>query len=218
VQELAQSLAARGMLEQREGGLGWTEAGVFFAESLHRRVCTLSLDLAGANADGIPATHCAMFVRSDQPIWYFDIDRDAEQTVAAAGVGLETARALLDEILKPIGTPILQSEVDARRRAAAPPPPVSRVAVPPPPPPPRPGVVPPPPPIPGVPPPPAAAVPAPGRPTASPPSMPSALTPAGVAPGGSPQPRVAAGQAFCNRCGGKLVAGAKFCGECGAPV
>jgi hypothetical protein len=116
LQESVRALTARGLLEPKDDGVAWTQSGSFFAESMHRRVCLVSLEMAGARADGVPGTQCALFARSDRPLWYFDIDRDASRTVAAAAISSQTARGLLDELLKPTGVPMLQSEIDARTR------------------------------------------------------------------------------------------------------
>ena len=119
VQACAGKLVERGLLIANGDGFCWTEPGRFLAESLHRRTCTLSIDAAGANEAGMVGTQCSLFVRSDQPLWYFDMGRATAKDIVTAGVSSETARSLIDEILKPIGRPPSQSDIEAFKAAAA---------------------------------------------------------------------------------------------------
>jgi hypothetical protein len=122
VQAATGRLVAKGLLKGDDGGVTWTEPGLFLAESLHRRVCALFIDVAGANTNGAVGTQCSLFVRSDQPLWYFDIDRAGAGDAVLAGVSSTTARSLLDEILRPLGAPPSQDDVEARKAAAVAPP------------------------------------------------------------------------------------------------
>lgn len=130
---LVYQIAEVGLLAEREKNYFWTDSGRFLAESLHRRNVTLAIEVAGADAGGRLAAQASLFVRSDLPLWFFDI---GAESCIAAGVSDEKARELLDGILKPVGVPpAVQREVEAPAPAPTlpPPPPVS---APPPPPPP----------------------------------------------------------------------------------
>jgi hypothetical protein len=124
VQALTGKLVEHGLLRADAGGFAWTEPGRFLAESLHRRTCALLIDAAGATAEGAVGSQGSLFVRSDQPLWYCDIQRGAPANAVLAGVTADLARSLLDEILQPVGVPPSHAELEARKAAmAAPPPP-----------------------------------------------------------------------------------------------
>jgi hypothetical protein len=102
---LIEKLGGRGLLRRDGEKIGWTDGGLFFADSLHRRVCALALDIAGATASGALATQGALFIRGDQVLWYCDIEPDAAGNVAVVSISVEKAREILDEILTPVGAP-----------------------------------------------------------------------------------------------------------------
>ena len=113
VQVSAGKLVECGLLVADGDGFCWSEPGLFLAESLHRRSCMLSMDVVGADEQGLLGGRCAMFVRSDQPLWYFGLGRSAATQVVTAGVTREMAGALIDEMLKPTGIPRLPSDLEA---------------------------------------------------------------------------------------------------------
>ncbi|MCX6621730.1 MAG: zinc ribbon domain-containing protein [Acidobacteria bacterium] len=131
VQALTGKLVEHGLLKVGADGFAWTDPGRFLAESLHRRTCALLIDAAGATAKGAVGSQGSLFVRSDQPLWYFDIERGATPHAVVAGVTADLARSLLDEILQPVGVPPSHSEVQARRAAMAAHRPLPIVAAPP---------------------------------------------------------------------------------------
>ena len=202
VQAIAGKLVERGLLSADSTGFSWTEPGQFLAESLHRRTCTLSIVAAGANAQGMVGAHCALFVRSDQPLWYFDLGRAATVEVITAGVSDKMARTLLDEILKPLGTPPTQNEIEAFKAAAAPPPaPASPKA--------RKSPV-------RQSPPEAEEAPAVRSPQKPPAQTPPPPPPPPPAVSQVPPPMGQASQGVCPSCGKAVSPGAKFCKSCGS--
>jgi hypothetical protein len=128
VQALAGQLVQHGLLKADGAGVTWTEAGRFLAESLHRRTCALLIDAAGATKDGMVGSQGSLFIRSDQPLWYIDIDRGAAADAVLAGVTADQARSLLDEILKPEGEPPPYTDILARQAAMPPAPPPQAAA------------------------------------------------------------------------------------------
>ena len=110
VAALVHQIVKTGLMVELEQGFFWTDSGRFLAESLHRRNVCLAVEVAGADAGGRLGTQASLFVRSDLPLWYFDI---GAETCIAAGVNEEKAGQLLDEILKPIGTPAARQRVSA---------------------------------------------------------------------------------------------------------
>lgn len=111
------SLAGRGLLQQAapSGEVSFTDPGRFLAESWHRRVCLIALDVAGADEKGNLGTHAGMFIRSDEPLWYCDIGADGDATVM--GADMDLTRQLLEALLTATGAPPLASDLLNQRPA-----------------------------------------------------------------------------------------------------
>lgn len=114
---LADQLVRRGLLQKQANDYAWTDAGRFLADSLHRRVFATALDVAGANRQCELGCQGSLFIRSDGPLWYFDIQPAPDGAVTGVSVSLESAGKLLDEILTPLALPPLQSELNGRKVA-----------------------------------------------------------------------------------------------------
>lgn len=121
IRQAVASLARRGLLQQAasSGEVSLTDPGRFLAESWHRRVCLVALDVAGADEEGNLGTHAGMFIRSDEPLWYCDIGSDGDATVMGADIDL--TRRLLEALLTAGGVPPLAADLPAGRSAPVPP-------------------------------------------------------------------------------------------------
>lgn len=115
VPAIIQQLIGHGLMQKAGDNVSWTDGGLFFTDSLHHRVCALAIDIAGANAQGALATQGALFIRGDQVLWYCDIEPAANGSVSVASVGVEQARGILGELLKPAGKPPLAKSGTAPR-------------------------------------------------------------------------------------------------------
>jgi hypothetical protein len=129
VPALADELAKRGFLTRQANGWQWTDPGLFLAEALRRRTCAVAIDVAAAAPGGGLGTQGALWVRADQPLFFFNIDRIAA-TVTCIGADQDLARQIMTEIFTPQGLPAASAAVPAPPPQAVPmpPPPPSRGA------------------------------------------------------------------------------------------
>lgn len=192
-----------------EGVVGFTDPGHILASSVYRRIGQLSIQTAGATPEGEVATRGSVFIRGGECLWFINLGGETDDSVSILSINLDTARALLDELLTPTGVPLpLTKEATIREREAA-----EKMETPPPEKPPArkkaPAKKPPPP------------------PKAKPKSITCPECEATLKPGAKFCKKCGASVkkskrkgelTFCPGCGAKLKPGKVFCGKCGEPV
>ncbi len=114
------NLVKMGLLNSanNENTFALSEAGSFITTSFKKRLCQLGVKVMGATPDGNLASQTSLFVRGDSLLWYIDIGGKKGDNVLVASIELEKARALIEELLKPVGIPkaVVQA-VSSKQRA-----------------------------------------------------------------------------------------------------
>ncbi|MBE9176229.1 zinc ribbon domain-containing protein [Synechocystis salina LEGE 06155] len=106
-------LVQRQLIEHDGNKIAWTESGLFLISSLHRRLCTLAIDLLGYNEANLLGRQGALLIRAENSLWFFDIDPSPNGLVSVVSIDLDKAYKLLDEIFTPVGEPQMEFSIQS---------------------------------------------------------------------------------------------------------
>ncbi len=83
--------------------------GLLFAVSVYRRICAMSILIAGAKEDGTIAKQSSVLLRGERLLWFIDDATDFNGKITLASTGTYEAAELLKEYFRSEGKPYINT-------------------------------------------------------------------------------------------------------------